>query len=368
MNERRWRMSSPVEESLLLQTYDAVGDPARWDVLLGRWASALEADSGLLFTPGDQFSHQPMHGHRYDFETAKTYGEYYHLHDVWTHNGRDRGLFESGHVGCGEMLAPQHRLRQSLFYNDFLRRMGQEWLLCTVLFNHGNPVAVPETVLSFYRGPQRRAFGRGAMATLQRAVPHLQRSLTLHHQLLRARADRSLFESGLDQIGIGMLLLGADGRVTFANRRAEALLRATTPPHQAPLPVLERLDRQARQGIYTGQRITTAQGTLYAMATPNNRLAASTTHVHGRGAVIWLIDTQRQGGGGVALAASLFGLTRAEQKVLSLLLEDQAPKQIAQSLGVGLSTVRTQLSSLLQKTGVRRQQELLRLMAAFPQA
>ena len=359
-------MSTSVEETLLLQTYGAVGDPARWDALLGRWASALEADSGLLFTPGDQFSHQPMHGHRYDFETAQTYGEYYHLHDVWTHNGREQGLFESGHVGCGEMLAPQTRLRQSLFYNDFLRRMGQEWLLCTVLFNHGNAASVPETVLSFYRGPQRRAFGRGAMATLQRAVPHLQRSLTLHHELLRARADRTLFESGLDQIGIGMLLLDTDGRVRFANRRAEALLQPAASPQPPLLPVLQQLDRRARQGRYTGQRIATAQGPVYAMATPNNRLTAGTTHVHGHGAVIWLIDTQRQSGGAVALAASLFGLTPAEQKVLSLLMEDQAPKQIAHSLGLGVSTVRTQLSALLQKTGARRQQDLLRLMAAFP--
>lgn len=360
-------MSTSVEDTLLLQTYDAVGDPAGWDALLGRWADALEADSGLLFTPGDQFSHQPMHGHRYDFETAQTYGEYYHLHDVWTHNGRDRGLFESGHVGCGEMLAPQRRLRQSLFYNDFLRRMGQEWLLCTVLFNQGNAASVPETVLSFYRGPQRRAFGRGAMATLQRAVPHLQRSLKLHHELLRARADRSLFESGLDQIGIGMLLLGADGRVSFANRRAETLLQPAAPPQPPLLPALQQLDRLARQGRYTGQRVTTAQGPVYAMATPNNRLAASNTPVRGHGAVIWLIDAQRQGGGAVALAASLFGLTRAEQKVLSLLMEDHTPKEIAHTLEVGVPTVRSQLSSLLQKTGVRRQQELLRLMAAFPQ-
>jgi DNA-binding CsgD family transcriptional regulator len=265
------------------------------------------------------------------------------------------------------MLAPQDSLRRTLFYNDFLRPMGQEWLLCTVLFKGPHRAhAVPETVLSFYRGPRRRPFGRGATAALQKAVPHLQRCLTLHHELLRARADRSLFESGLDQIGVGVLLLGEDGRVQFANRRAEALLRAPSGPPPAWFPALQQLDRQARRGHYTGQRLATAQGPLYAMATPNHRAMGSVGHSPGAGAVIWLIDTQRSGGS-QALAASLFGLTPAEQRVLSLLLDDQAPKQIAHTLGLGVSTVRSQLSSLLQKTGARRQQDLLRLMAAFPQ-
>jgi DNA-binding CsgD family transcriptional regulator/PAS domain-containing protein len=353
-------------DSLLRQTYEAVGDPSRWDGLLGCWADALEADSGLLFSPGDQFNSQPMHGHRYDFDTAKSYGEYYHQHDVWTHAGRQQGFFEPGRVGCGEMLAPQDSLRKSLFYNDFLRHMEQEWLLCTVLSAAGNTLQVPDTVLSFYRRPGRRAFGRDAVAALQRAVPHLQRCLALHHELLRARSDRSLFESGLDQIGIGMLLLGNDGRVQFANRRAELMLRSGTGQTPALLPALQQLDRLARQGQYQGRRLAGGQGSLYAMATPNHRSVAKALRGHGDGAVIWLIDTQR-GGGSLALAASLFGLTPAEQRVLSLLLEDQAPKQIASTLGIGVSTVRTQLSSLLQKTGTRRQQDLMRLMAAFPQ-
>ena len=355
-----------VHNTLLRQAYEAVGEPSLWGGMLGQWAQALDADSGLLFSPGDQFNSLPMHGHQYDFETARAYGEYYHQHDVWTHSGRDRGLFEAGLVGCGEMLAPQDKLRRSLFYNDFLRPMGQEWLLCTVLFKGHNPLAVPETVLSFYRGPRRRAFGRGAMAALQKAVPHLQRCLTLHQELLRARADRSLLESGLDQIGVGVLLLGEDGRVQFANRRAEALLRAPQGQHPAWFSTLQQLDRQARRGHHTGQRLATAHGSLYAMTTPNHRAMGGSPHSPGTGAVIWLIDTQRDGGS-LALAARLFGLTPAEQRVLALLLEDQAPKQIAHALGIGVSTVRTQLSSLLQKTGTRRQQDLLRLMAAFPQ-
>ena len=364
-------MKADTQNTLLQQTYGAVGNPTQWDGLLGQWAVALEADSGLLFTPGDQFNRQPMHGHAFDFETAKSYGEYYHLHDVWTLNGRSRGFFKSGQAGCGERLVSQTGLRQSLFYNDFLRRMGQEWLLCSVLFEEGNPQAMPETVLSFYRGRGRRAFGRGATNALQRALPHLQRCLMLHHELLRARADRSLFESGLDQIGIGVVLLSGDGRVHFANRQAEGWLRAGvagTASEPSILPTLQQLDRQARQGHYTGLRLCTARGPIYVMATPNHRFVSKAATPSGQGTVIWLIDTQPNGSGPLTQAAALFGLTRAEQKVLLRLMTDQTPKQIAQALDVELSTVRSQLSAILQKTGARRQQDLLRLMAVFPNA
>lgn len=353
-------------DELLLQAYEAVGDPSRWDGLLGQWAAALEADSALLFTPGDQFNDQPMHGHQYDFDTARSYGDYFHLHDEWTLTARSRRIFKAGHTGCGEQLVPQNRLRRSVFYNDFLRRMGQEWLLCSVLFQEGNGQAMPETVLSFYRRTGRRAFGRGATAALQKAVPHLQRCLLLHHELLRARADRALMESGLDQLSAGMVMLHADGRVQFANRQAEAVLHAGPFPVPEPpvLPVLQQLDRRARQGHYTGQRLSTAQGPLLAMSTPGQRTGGPQSP--GSGPVIWLIGAQHGGRGALALAANLFGLTAAEQKVLALLMQDQTPKQIAQALSIQLSTVRTQLSALLQKTGARRQQELLRLIAAFP--
>lgn len=362
-------MSMTTHDALLLQAYEAVGEPSRWDRLLGHWATALEADSGLLFTPTDQFNEQPIHGHAYDFETARDYGAYFHLHDDWTLTARSRGLFKAGHTGNGEAIIPQNRLRRSLFYNDFLRRMGQEWLLCSVLFQEGNAQAMPETVLSFYRRTGRRAFGRGATAALQRAVPHLQRCLLLHHELLRARSDRSLIESGLDQLGVGMVMLQADGRVQFANRQAQAALhpvtthRGATPP---VLPILQQLDRRARQGQYASQRVLTAQGPLFAMSTPGQPSALGDLRARVPGPVIWLIGARHSDQGALPLAAKLFGLTPAEQKVLSLLMQDQTPRQIAQTLGLQVSTVRTQLSALLQKTGARRQQELLRLIAAFP--
>lgn len=64
---------------------------------------------------------------------------------------------------------------------------------------------------------------------------------------------------------------------------------------------------------------------------------------------------------GIVALARMFGLTCAESRVLAHLAEDRTPAEIGSSLGVSISTVRTHLQSLFQKTGARRQPELVRL-------
>ena len=66
---------------------------------------------------------------------------------------------------------------------------------------------------------------------------------------------------------------------------------------------------------------------------------------------------------GEALRAS-YGLTAAETRVAEALLEHERLAEVAASLGVSLSTVRTLLQRAFDKTGTHRQAELVRLMLA----
>ena len=61
----------------------------------------------------------------------------------------------------------------------------------------------------------------------------------------------------------------------------------------------------------------------------------------------------------------LFGLTHAEARVATTLLGADGPREVAVQLGVGLATVRTHLHRLYDKTGTRRQAELVRLLATL---
>ena len=54
-----------------------------------------------------------------------------------------------------------------------------------------------------------------------------------------------------------------------------------------------------------------------------------------------------------------YGLTPAEGRVLAGLLDGRDPGSIAEALGIAVSTVRTHIKRLYEKTGTSRQTELV---------
>jgi DNA-binding CsgD family transcriptional regulator len=64
-------------------------------------------------------------------------------------------------------------------------------------------------------------------------------------------------------------------------------------------------------------------------------------------------------------AGPLYGFTPTEARIFSMIAGGLAPQGVASSLGIALGTVRTHLIKVFQKTGCRRQVELVRLGAAL---
>jgi DNA-binding CsgD family transcriptional regulator len=79
-------------------------------------------------------------------------------------------------------------------------------------------------------------------------------------------------------------------------------------------------------------------------------------------AIIILTDTGLHQRRKKALLRERFGLTDAETRLAIAMLQGQGRDVAARSLGVSLSTVRTQLSSIFEKTGTHRQAELVGLL------
>jgi DNA-binding CsgD family transcriptional regulator len=81
----------------------------------------------------------------------------------------------------------------------------------------------------------------------------------------------------------------------------------------------------------------------------------------GNAAVILALDPPPRLETGIVAIARLFGLTAAEARVLAFLARDHTPNEIAVELQVAPATVRSHLQALFQKTGARRQPELVKL-------
>lgn len=63
------------------------------------------------------------------------------------------------------------------------------------------------------------------------------------------------------------------------------------------------------------------------------------------------------------LLQQIYGLTPAEARLATLILEGLSPGDAAASLKLSVTTIRTQLSAILKKTGSRKQAELVRQLA-----
>lgn len=83
--------------------------------------------------------------------------------------------------------------------------------------------------------------------------------------------------------------------------------------------------------------------------------------------LLLLVDTRRRLGCRAEDIATLFGLSPAEARLAYALASGQTLEQHAAAANVALSTVRTQLRYVLKKSSLRRQSELVRVIARFPQ-
>ena len=68
---------------------------------------------------------------------------------------------------------------------------------------------------------------------------------------------------------------------------------------------------------------------------------------------------------GLAVLCGLFDLTPAEARVARCLGDGKTLKEIADTFSVSFNTVRTQIRAILFKTGLRRQSELVGLLAGI---
>lgn len=195
-----------------------------------------------------------------------------------------------------------------------------------------------------YRGPERRRSGGGAERWWRHA---------------------------LDEIDLGLCLVGESGAVRYANYAARSQLG-----HQAALQLLDgqlqaplrndqtRLEQAIAEAQQRGLRH------LICLGQGEQRLAVSVLPMQeGNGTPLALLVLGKRhlcGTLPMLAFAREHQLTGAEQQVLTALCEGLPPQQIAQRHGVAISTVRTQIASVRAKTATESIRELVALVAQLP--
>lgn len=374
---------------LIGDVYQAGLEPEHWPQVLARLSQAFEGDLACIYTPVVAHPGQAIYlTHNFTEAMESAYTAYYHRIDAWTQTAVAQDRYTKGLMAFGEEIISQPDLHRTEFYNDFLKPNGLEWIVSTVLFDGRVDPGVPATHMTFTRHPDHKAFGPAELRLIQALAPHVRRALVTHWRLTEARIRLTAHESALEHLGYGVVLLGEGERVLHLNRLAEDMLRKAdglmlSSGHLHAVNVqedaaLSKLLADAALGVGGDLAVSrsekAAEGAqmdgkpVYVISALPLKEMQAAFGMAGNGvlsrprAMLLIHDPlAARRSGGPNNFADVFHLTPAEMRVLALLVDELAPKQIAVELGVGIRTVRSHLSSLYTKTGTRNQRSLIAL-------
>jgi DNA-binding NarL/FixJ family response regulator len=286
-----------------------------------------------------------------------------------------------GRVTTTRMLVEEHELRDSRFYQEFLKPQG-------VLDAIGLSVLRTEQCIGSwaahrYEGQPR--YGDAEVRLLTRLSPHVCRAITISDVLNLKTIRSEALEVTLNALTSGVYLADSLGRIIYTNRAAEQQIEngnVLRIENNRLVPI----DRMARARLATviDEAIADEAATLssgFSVALPAREgtgLVAAVLPLHGG-------ERRLLCGAFAAMAAifvqdpivvppflgeafaKLYGLTGSELRTLLAMAPGLSVKEAAELLGISDTTARTHLQHIYGKTGTSKQTELLHLfMSSTP--
>jgi DNA-binding CsgD family transcriptional regulator len=228
-------------------------------------------------------------------------------------------------------------------------------------------------------------FDNATRDRLRLVIPHLRRAVLVGQLVDRTTAQAAIFGDALDGICAGLFLVDAGGQIVHANASGQAMLAQG---------VLVR----GSGGKLTTHDTSAAQGLnniFSSAARPGSGPQLGAVPLTGRGGehyVAHVLPLSAEASAGVrrlagaddrAVAAlfvqkasrdlpsphnaiaRLYRLTPTELRVLSGIVQVGGAPEVAEVMGISVSTVKTHLRRLFAKTGTDRQADLVKLVAGF---
>jgi DNA-binding CsgD family transcriptional regulator len=283
-------------------------------------------------------------------------------------------LFAQRHAGFlidVDFFAPEE-LEQEPIYRDLWRPQGVGWGMATAITLPTGDNAM--FVLSRPTGLD--PFARAAAARLDALRPHLARSVLMSARLQLERAR--VVGEALALMGIPALVFDDRGKVLAANALIEAVRGAV---RWRAFDRVALKDKAADALLREAIAVTGAEGPTGVRSFPVHdidtehimvahvipvRLSARDVFVRASG-VFALTPVTAPEAPPVELVQSLFDLTPAEARIARQLAACQTVEAIATDSGVSVTTVRTHVRGVLEKTGCHRQGEVVALLSGIAQ-
>lgn len=370
-------MSHIEPEDVVGRIYDAVADSDQWSAALTSAGTLLDAD-GMLLLYCNMAVGRPQVVASVGFDgdvLARVAAR--HIDD-------DELVRETMQLPAGEVVSRTFSLRDAGTQTTIFRR-SLTHVSDRIRIAGAAAIRSSEVYASLWmaRGESRPAFSARDLFTFSELLPHVGRAMTVHHRVTSAELEATMAAGAIDRIAVGMVLLDASGRAILTNREADrivdrndglslkdGLMYAGDSSHTARLrQVIAEVggsDTGDGQGDGSGGaavRIARRDGgsPYHVVVLPLPR-RCQPRNATGAVAVVFITDSERGQSPVDFLCGDLYGLTAAETRLVSTLLETPGLTAAAKTLGLSRNTVHSQLASVFQKTGTKSQSELLRLI------
>jgi DNA-binding CsgD family transcriptional regulator len=341
--------------NLIASVYEAGLEPDRWSGVLEQVAPFLDTGVVQLWVGDPAQKAQSVAWAGAAPEFVQSYEDHFTEVDPILPVARRS---PSGTILTDTMIMPRTTFERSEIHQEWGR--PQEILGVTVanFFREGAVVGL----LVAARRPREDSGQRTQLEALSALVPHLRRATLMNFRLSGISARQQTAYEVLERLSPAILIVDSSYRVGPHGLFART---STLTCH------LHRLVAQAIKGdpgppsgsVIALERPSMKRA-LHALISPLGRNTAWAAIAPQRPvAMVLLIDPECALQGSDDQLIQLFRLTPTEARVASKIGRGEELDAVAESLGVMPSTVRTHLHHVFEKTGMRRQAELVRLVA-----
>jgi len=367
---RRQDKSAAVQETIAL-LYEAAIMPDQWSNALDLMYGLFDAMAAHLFV-WDELRDQAIASY-----ASKSYSGREEALRYYLRIDPRRALLARQPVGW-TLLCHKHFdeafVRRNEFYQDYSLPLGRRYLMTTNLLKAGPAT----TTMAFFRSPAQGPFSSDACALLEQLCPHLQRVARIQRRFQQLSQEAEIGQDLLDSVQTGLLAADATARVIRMNQAAEAMLRAgdaiwllsdrlAARKHQ-DTELLHRLICQAASEASSGGGSMIVEGRSTCryglMVMPLSRGATTLDKPAVPLALVTVNNLDQRAQPDLKLM-QMFRLTQAEARLAVKIASGKRLGMVAKEHRVRISTLRTQMRAIFNKTGTTRQAELVHLMSGL---
>jgi DNA-binding CsgD family transcriptional regulator/PAS domain-containing protein len=362
--------------TLIADIYDAALDPAQRINVLDKIASFTGGHSGGLLSKHSLSKSETLYCYiGADPESLQVYSESYPKLDPTA----DSPCFGVEQVVSAAELVPYEEFRRGRFYREWARPHG--WVDVASVVIEKSPTSC--TFLSVVRDQASGLVDDEMRRRMALVVPHVRRALLIGKTINLEQAQTVCFSDILDGLSAGMILVDANGRIVHANAAGNAILgaadflRTVCGRLVAGDPSINAALREILVAADAGDAALGTKGIALPLTAHDGEryvahvlpLTSGTRRIsclaYNAVVALFIRKAALQSFAPPDVIGEMYKLTPTELRVLLAIVDIGGVPEVAAALGVAVTTIKTHLSRLFEKTGVTRQADLVKLVAGF---